>query len=197
MQFATLPVERFQRGGFIIYPRGTMGGQAIYLFNRVIGATPDITFQDNYNKTTLRTFGKYPSIFYVGNTNFRTFSLQTVFTTEEISFYYNSDLRDFDSLTFTIPVWDPHTVWNTGTIVRRFFSIAIGWQFFRAVTTSQGQPPSVSANTPFWTFLAGTQPFVTPEIRCQDADIITFTAYDFFIEFKRQVEQRIPWVARG
>lgn len=78
-----LSKERFKKRGYMIYPRGQYGlSRTTYFFDKVIGQVPDVNIKDNYNRTELKTFGKFPSVFYVGNTNYRTFSLQTVFVTD-------------------------------------------------------------------------------------------------------------------
>lgn len=85
--------DRFNKGGYMLYPRGT-GGSSYYIFNQVIGNMQDVTYKDNYNRTELKTFGKFPSIFYVGETKYKTFTLQTVFTTDDTNNLNDADATD-------------------------------------------------------------------------------------------------------
>lgn len=84
MPTSNTSTNRFNMGGYTVYPRGQFGNPAeTFHFNKVIGEVPDVNIKDNYNRTELKTFGKFPSVFYVGNTNYKTFTLQGVFTTQE------------------------------------------------------------------------------------------------------------------
>lgn len=187
-------IDRFIQGGYILYPRGTFGTN-YYIFNKVIGNVPDVNFKDNYNKTTLKTFGKYPAIFYVGNTLYRTFSLSTVFTSDQNMYNYHN-VHVNDSLAGEIPDWNPDITYQTGDIIKIFNAGTNNFLYFKCVAPHNNKNPiTFGGSSIYWSSISA--PSNTNSNIDQTEDSILTTAYDAYMSFKRQVDQRIPWVVRG
>lgn len=73
--------ERFENGGFLLYPKGELTPNE-YTFNLILGEDGRNTVSSPpvVNRTSITTFGKYPSIYYAGTTHFKIFSLQHTFS---------------------------------------------------------------------------------------------------------------------
>lgn len=69
--------------GYVIYDQDNPSEK--YYFDKAIGgvAGARVNLAPQSQRTQLDTFGKYPYVYYVGNKNYRSFVLNTVFLAEE------------------------------------------------------------------------------------------------------------------
>lgn len=74
--------ERYYEGGYLIYPRDNHN--ISYMFNLFLGddGVNVVSSTTKENRQELVTFGKYPSVYYTGNTSYKTFSLKHLFDSD-------------------------------------------------------------------------------------------------------------------
>lgn len=74
--------DRFYEGGYLIYPRSNHSIQ--YMFNTFTGNDGKnvVSSETKDGRQELVTFGKHPSIYYTGNTFYKTFTLKHLFTSQ-------------------------------------------------------------------------------------------------------------------
>lgn len=73
--------DRFYDGGYVIYPK-VGSGNLVYTFNTFVGqeGKNNVSIKVTNGRQEMTTYGKYPTIFHVGSTSYKTFSLKTVMT---------------------------------------------------------------------------------------------------------------------